>query len=95
MKKNSCSISVVIPFLGGTAYISPLFDALKKQTLRPSEIIFVISRVGDWRTAKKLVEQQNFTSIRLIIIEPAFPGAARNIGAKLLTFMVDSYQIQK
>lgn len=82
MKKNSCSISVVIPLLGGTAYISPLFDALKKQTLRPSEIIFVISRVGDWRTAKKLVEQQNFTSIRPIIIEPAFPGAARNIGAK-------------
>ncbi|MDB2665378.1 glycosyltransferase family 2 protein [Gammaproteobacteria bacterium] len=75
------SISIIIPLSDGANYISALFASLKKQTLQPQEIIFVISRLGDWKDARQIIEKEKNSSIKIIYSDPLFPGASRNLGA--------------
>tara|TARA_Y100000768_G_scaffold388831_1_gene387670 strand:+ start:25176 stop:26186 length:1011 start_codon:yes stop_codon:yes gene_type:complete len=83
MKVNSnYNVSIVIPLSNGSQYISDLFRSISKQTLQPKEIIFVISKIGNWELAiNKIKQEKNFIT-KIIFSDPIFPGAARNLGAK-------------
>ncbi len=75
------SVSIIVPLLNGADYLPSILSAINKQTLKPSEVIFVISRSGDWKIAKGLIEEEKNFSTKVLISDPIFPGAARNFGA--------------
>lgn len=77
----SHSISIIIPLSNGANDISALFISIRKQTIQPQEIIFVISKLGNWKDARDIIEKEKNPSIKIIYCDPLFPGAARNLGA--------------
>ncbi|MBF0465895.1 MAG: glycosyltransferase family 2 protein [Nitrospirae bacterium] len=82
-------VSIVIPMRNESKSLALLLDGLEKQTLLPSEIIFVdtgstdqsIDIVNSWW---KLKGWQHGTCL-VFIKEGAFPGLARNIGITHVT----------
>lgn len=75
--------SVVIPVSGGSDFIEDLINAIKNQTYLPTEIIFIISKVGNYKKIASIIESEKELKIFFKVIEASYPGKARNIGAKL------------
>lgn len=76
------TISVVIPVSGGSDFLEDLINALKNQTYTPTEIIFIISKVENYKKAISILESEKELKIFFKVIEASYPGKARNIGAK-------------
>ena len=79
---SSASISVVVPIFGGVEYLDECLDSLRAQTLQPDEIIFVDSKSSDSLKIQKRLEEETFLKVIHFPIKPAFPGDARNFGAR-------------
>jgi GT2 family glycosyltransferase len=77
MKKNNLKISVVIPFYTHENLLTKCISALKRQTLRPFEVIVVYN--GEGCNSKELVEKSGFKWIRESKIGSY---SARNAGIK-------------
>tara|TARA_B100001093_G_scaffold519363_1_gene608019 strand:- start:4452 stop:6401 length:1950 start_codon:yes stop_codon:yes gene_type:complete len=77
------TVSIVVPIFGGEEFIDELIQSLKKQTYAPSEVIFVISKVDDFEKISSMLTSENEINIQVKIIDPAYPGKARNIGAQM------------
>ncbi|RPF74847.1 MAG: glycosyltransferase [Rickettsiales bacterium TMED289] len=77
------SVSIVIPVSGGVQFLHELIQAIKLQTYTPSEIIFIISRVDDYEKISSILSSETELNIFFKVIDPAYPGKARNIGAKM------------
>jgi len=76
------SISVIIPLLGSTEHTTKLILSLREQSIQPDEIIFIISKCGNWQKTIELIEKEQVLNLTFFLVPKLFPGAARNYGAK-------------
>ena len=86
------TISIIIPIHSGKDFLNDLLDSLEAQTLKPDEIIFIISETPESSNIIEILRSRKSLNIKYKLIEPAYPGKARNIGveiscSKLLAFL--------
>jgi glycosyltransferase involved in cell wall biosynthesis len=86
----TANVSVVVPARNEETTIIALLDSLSNQTRPPQEIVVVDAGSLD-RTARIVLEYRSAGTaavipIRLLSLGPAFPGIARNAGAKEAAF---------
>jgi len=82
---NKASITIVIPIHEGTEFIDDLLEAIRKQTVKADEIVFIISKVGKTDEFIKKLNSNKLKNIKYELIEPSYPGKARNIGVEVCT----------
>ena len=61
IKLNKASITIVIPIHEGTEFIDDLLEAIRKQTVKADEIVFIISKVGKTDEFIKKLNLKNFS----------------------------------
>lgn len=82
----SCEVTVVVPVLNEVVSLPQLLDALKRQTLRPREVL--ITDAGSTDGSVALVEQWwraerwEGGDCRVLAVPGAMPGAGRNAGVR-------------
>lgn len=86
----SCAVTVVVPVLNEAASLPRLLDALKRQTLRPREVLIADAGSSDgsaalverwWRA-----EQWDGSDCRVLAVPGAMPGAGRNAGVRAAAY---------
>ncbi len=88
MRKEPVSISVIIPAYNSEATIARALNSLKKQTIRPTEIILVDDASQDATVAIAEKWKHNNPQIAISIIklkDNQGPGTARNLAWNLAT----------
>lgn len=79
---RDCSISVVIPAYNVEKYVKAALDSIKRQTELPDEVILIDDGSSD--STRKIAETFYLpVTYKVISIENAGQGNARNLGAKL------------
>ncbi len=76
-------VSVIIPIYGGYEYLDEILEALRQQSHKPEEVIFVISKVEGYLAIQKKLKNEKTLNCIYEIIDPAYPGKGRNIGAEI------------
>lgn len=84
----STKLSVVIPSLGRVDKLPPLINALRRQKLRPSEIVVVLQDEHElqiMRDAYESAEDTDFTRVVIAMSQERSSAIARNVGAEAAT----------
>ena len=83
IKLQKTSITIVIPIYEGAEFIDDLVEAIKIQSVKAEEIIFVVSKVGDTEKTERKLNNHQLKHLRYKLIDPSYPGKARNIGVEI------------
>jgi len=87
MNKSKIKVSVIVPTMGFSDSVNEILNQLKLQTHKPSEVILVDSSRDN--SVKKVSEKYNsFFNIKVIDVNNAFPGEARNLGVHESSYSV-------
>ena len=76
------SLALIIPLKNEEDSIETLFRSINRQTLQPSEIVFVDGGSTDTTVKKLKGLAVNSTNVKIIEAGKAMPGKGRNIGAE-------------
>ncbi len=81
--QRTSAVSVIVPALNEEGSIGSLLDALASQTSRPDQVIVVDAGSRDRTRSEAEARSHRFAHFRILDCPGAYPGRARNQGARL------------